>query len=439
MFNLGIMKSKVSHCERFPSSLARRSHRSIMFVSGLLILLIVNFLASASSKGAPEELQVTLPPSITKIALGTAFNNQSDCEITDPLSEPVTYPTTTTQIAVQVVLDVSQFQTFRVTITGNFGGNLQGENCDKYIVYQGQVRQSQYGVTIRRIDGASLGAGAYTLSVFMNGSAQPSMEVPFSISAQATDTPTSTATNTPTTALTISATPTPSATATDTPTATETGTPTDTATSTMTATATSTSTPTSTTTSTPGPLFVPMIITNPSPTPTPTFTPTSTPTSTPTEGPTPTTRHWAGKTNREYPVSFDISLDNSEWRDFTLKTNFSAPNCGASGTVEVLVYGPGKVSKKQFSYKSSDYTFTGKLNSETSATGTYRFDNYEIFIGLPFPPYVCYGYLTQSGTWAATRSTNNTLLKTTHDASILRSTGRLAQIQVTITPVSQTP
>lgn len=413
----------------------------------LLFLIMLASLVPTPSQGASPRAEAVLPPSITKYALGTAFNNQSDCEVTDPLSEPVLYPADTTQIAVQVVFDVSQFQTFRVTVTGNFGGNLQGENCDKYIIYQGQVRQSQYGATIRRIDGAPFASDTYMLRVFINGSAQPSLEVPFTIPAQATDTPTATPTNTSTTAPTISATPTPSATATntpivavtDTPTATPTATTTPTDTATPTLTATFTSTPTATPTATPGPLFVPMIITNPSPTPTPTFTPTETPTSTPTEAPSPTARYWNGTTNREYPTSFDISLDGSEWRNFTLKTDFSAPNCGATGTVEILVYGPGKVTKKQFSYKSGDYTFTGKFNSETSAAGTYRFDNYEIFIGLPFPPYVCYAYLTQSGTWTATRSTNSALFKVTHDANIVPSTDRAAQIQVTITPVSKTP
>ncbi len=122
---------------------------------------------------------IVLPPSITRVVFGTSFNNGTDCEIVDPLPQPVTYPTGTVQIAFQVVFDVSQFQTFSASITPGFGVTTLIQNCNKYVVYQGQVRQSQLGATISRPGGLPLPPNTYTLNVSTNG--HPTVHIPFEI------------------------------------------------------------------------------------------------------------------------------------------------------------------------------------------------------------------------------------------------------------------
>ena len=107
-------------------------------------------------------------------------------------------------------------------------------------------------------------------------------------------------------------------------------------------------------------------------------------------------------------MSFDVSADSTQWSNFKLKTDYSAPNCGVSyGTIEVTVPGPGSITNNQFSYTSSTYSFTGEFSDAVSATGTYAFNNYQIVIPLPYPPYVCFYYLTQSGTWTANGPTSS--------------------------------
>ena len=100
-------------------------------------------------------------------------------------------------------------------------------------------------------------------------------------------------------------------------------------------------------------------------------------------------------------MSFDVSPSETQWTNFTLKTNFSAPSCGASGTLTSVTNGPGTITNNQFGITGSTYSFTGQFSSATAATGTYAYNNFLIVIGLPYPPYVCYYYLTQSGTWSA--------------------------------------
>ena len=101
-------------------------------------------------------------------------------------------------------------------------------------------------------------------------------------------------------------------------------------------------------------------------------------------------------------MSFTVSSSGAQWDNFKLKTDFIATTCyNATGTIEVTVPGPGSITNNQFSYTSSTYSFTGQFNSASTASGTYSFANRQIVIGIPFPPYVCYYYLTQSGTWSA--------------------------------------
>lgn len=184
---------------------------------------------------------------------------------------------------------------------------------------------------------------------------------------------------------------------TNTPTRTNTpGGPTDTPTRTNTPvppTATRTRTPTPTTTAVgASSVYLPLVIKNYPPPPT--ATPTSVPGS------------WAGTTSRSYPMSFNVSTNGAQWSNFTLKTNYSgtaACGVGVSGTITISVSGPGSISSNSFSYSGSTFAFTGNFTSGTTATGTYAFTNYPIFVSLPYPPYVCYYYLTQSGTWSATK------------------------------------
>ena len=128
-----------------------------------------------------QVITMPLPPSITRVAFGTDFNDSTDCEIIDPLPSPITYPAGTTQIAYQVVFDVTQFQTFHASIDKGFGGPITSESCNKYVIYQGKVRQSQLGKKIRRTDGSPLRPDTYTLSIYIDGSQQPTLQIPFEI------------------------------------------------------------------------------------------------------------------------------------------------------------------------------------------------------------------------------------------------------------------
>lgn len=129
------------------------------------------------------------------------------------------------------------------------------------------------------------------------------------------------------------------------------------------------------------------------------FVPSATPLPTPTATATPP--HWAGITSRSQPMSFDVSGNGAQWSNFKLRTDFSAPSCGSSGTIEVTIPGPGNITANQFSYTGSTYAFTGQFLSASTASGTYAFTNYQIIIPLPGPPFICYYYLTQNGTWTA--------------------------------------
>ena len=213
-----------------------------------------------------------------------------------------------------------------------------------------------------------------------------------------TPTSTPTATPTPTQTPTITPTPTSSPTPTNTSTPTSTPTPTQTPTNTPTRTPTPTATPTNTPTHTPTPTATP---TNTSThTPTPTATPTNTPTRTPTPTATPTNTprpapvpgHWAGTTNRGWPMSFDVSSDSESWSNFKLKTNFSVGGC--TGTIEKTIFGPGDITNNQFSRNVGTFSFSGQFASADSASGQYAFTNEYI--------YGC-GYFSQSGTWTASR------------------------------------
>ena len=108
--------------------------------------------------------------------------------------------------------------------------------------------------------------------------------------------------------------------------------------------------------------------------------------------PLPPDGHWTGTTSRGYPMSFDVSAGGTTWSSFTLKTDFALVGC--SGTIETTSSGPGSIINNRFNGGSSTYQFSGQLTSLTTASGTYAYTNYFVF--------GC-GYLTQSGTWTASR------------------------------------
>ncbi|MCU0287897.1 MAG: hypothetical protein MUF15_16090 [Acidobacteria bacterium] len=110
--------------------------------------------------------------------------------------------------------------------------------------------------------------------------------------------------------------------------------------------------------------------------------------------------NWSGTTSRDCPMSFTVSVDGKQVTNFKLKTKWSSG--GASGTLEITLSGPNAITNWQFSYTGSNYSYTGEFDSTTMASGTFTFTSYPILIGLPYPPYITYIYLSQTGTWTAT-------------------------------------
>ncbi len=168
-----------------------------------------------------------------------------------------------------------------------------------------------------------------------------------------------------------------------------------------------------------------------------TVTPTRTATRTPTpSGGAPNDGPWSGTTSRGQPMSFDVQNSGTQWANFKLKTDFVATTCGnATGTTEITLYGPGDITGGQFSGGTSAFSFTGQFTSPAAANGTYAFNNYPIIVGLPSPPYICYYYLTQSGTWSATPSGAGTATPTsTLTRTATRTPTRTASRTATRTP-----
>ena len=101
-------------------------------------------------------------------------------------------------------------------------------------------------------------------------------------------------------------------------------------------------------------------------------------------------------------MSFTVSANSTQYSAFKLETDFSGP--GISGDTEVTINTSGAITAGHFSYSDGEYAFTGTFTSSTLATGTYAFTSYPIIYGIPYPPYIAYYYLTQSGTWNASFS-----------------------------------
>jgi hypothetical protein len=141
------------------------------------------------------------------------------------------------------------------------------------------------------------------------------------------------------------------------------------------------------------PAYLPYLVNAPpvAPTPTATLEP---------GGDGPVAGHWSGATSRGYEASFEVDSGGNQWSDFSIETDFTAPGC-ASGTMSVALHGPGEIEDDEFEHTSGTFQFSGRFDSQTTASGTYEFDNYQVVIGLPGPPFVCIYYLTQSGDWSA--------------------------------------
>ena len=127
----------------------------------------------------PTPTPVTLPVSIRRVVFGTEFSANPDCEIVDPMRQPISYPSGTRQIAFLVEFDVSQFSSFSARISPGFGVPVTSQNCNKYVVSGGRVRQSQLGATIYRSDNLPIPPNVYTLEVSTTG--HPTYRISFEI------------------------------------------------------------------------------------------------------------------------------------------------------------------------------------------------------------------------------------------------------------------
>ncbi len=110
---------------------------------------------------------------------------------------------------------------------------------------------------------------------------------------------------------------------------------------------------------------------------------------------------WSGTTSHGMAMSFNVSAGNTQWSKFTLGIAFSG--CGGSGTAAIGIDGPGTITNNAFSYSTSTQSFAGSFSDAHHAGGTYAFNKYKMPVSLPNPPFICYVYVTESGTWSATK------------------------------------
>lgn len=104
-------------------------------------------------------------------------------------------------------------------------------------------------------------------------------------------------------------------------------------------------------------------------------------------------------------MSFTVTADSAQWSDFKVKVDGTVFGCPivVGITLETTRLGPGAISNNQFSDAGDGFDFAGQFTSATAATGSYAFTNFPVTVGLPFPPFICVGHLTKSGTWTASR------------------------------------
>jgi hypothetical protein len=112
--------------------------------------------------------------------------------------------------------------------------------------------------------------------------------------------------------------------------------------------------------------------------------------------------HWAGTVSSTgKPVSFDVLDDGSLWLKFSVSVPYNG--CNKSGYSTITIGGPGAITNRNFSYgnQSNSFSFSGTFNAATSATGSYRLNNYPVCVWITPPGYCCYAFTSGSGTWTA--------------------------------------
>jgi hypothetical protein len=120
-----------------------------------------------------------LPSGLEKVAIGTDFNNEKDCEITKPLTVPVKFPAGTTHFAVQVVFDPAKVTSLTISFREAYLKGTPYKNCDKKFFVAGAPRES-WGTAVGSLKGDALEPGSYTIRITVNGQ---TIEVPFEIDA----------------------------------------------------------------------------------------------------------------------------------------------------------------------------------------------------------------------------------------------------------------
>jgi hypothetical protein len=116
--------------------------------------------------------------------------------------------------------------------------------------------------------------------------------------------------------------------------------------------------------------------------------------------PGPLPGYWSGITNRDKAVSFDVSLDSTQWMTFTLKAPWTG--CETFGTKSYVIGGPGSILNNRLSYESTVFSFDGRFTSTTAASGNYQVDDViTVYVCSPLGCWYCYVFFEQWGTWTA--------------------------------------
>lgn len=117
--------------------------------------------------------------------------------------------------------------------------------------------------------------------------------------------------------------------------------------------------------------------------------------------PRPVSGHWSGTTNPGKPMSFNVSVDGTQWMSFTLSADWTG--CEAYGTRTWRRTGPGSITNNQFSYTDAVVSFTGRFSSRTSASGTYHIDvTIPVVLCGPNGCWTCYVFFDEQSIWTAT-------------------------------------
>ncbi len=114
---------------------------------------------------------------------------------------------------------------------------------------------------------------------------------------------------------------------------------------------------------------------------------------------------WDGQTNKPYDnrVWFWTNLARTQWRRFRLRYTYTGYCQGVLNeiTTEFQFDGPGNITGGAFGDSSATFSFTGQLNSPTTAAGTFTITNLRLV--LQGTSGTCTVYVNDSGTWTASR------------------------------------